>query len=210
MSQNRKSLDIIIENSGYKDYILRPLSAKLLEPIIPERDGRIDRERLLDINGRSRKRQLELAKKFHIDQYPNPGGGCLLTDRSFSNRLRELLSFNQNPTPKELNLLRIGRHYRILGKNKFIVGRNEAENNQLLENIVEGDTVFSVEDFSGPTCILKGQDSEEVLNMAAVLCASYSDAGQGEECLVCIKSAKSTLKIKVTADKSIRERFRIN
>ncbi len=84
MSQNRVSLDVVARISGYAPYVLRPLSAKLLPETKPEQAGLVDRERLLDLQGKSRKPQIALAEKFGVREYPNPAGGCLLTDKSFS------------------------------------------------------------------------------------------------------------------------------
>ncbi len=80
MSQNYQSLMKVSKESGYKDFIIRPLSAKLLPETIPEQEGKVIREKLLDIRGRSRKRQIELAEYYGITEYPQPAGGCLLTE----------------------------------------------------------------------------------------------------------------------------------
>jgi tRNA U34 2-thiouridine synthase MnmA/TrmU len=90
MSQNKQALGYVAKHSGHKGYILRPLSAKNLPETIPEKEGLVDREQLLDIAGRGRKRQMELAKNFGISDYPAPAGGCLLTDKNYSIRLREI------------------------------------------------------------------------------------------------------------------------
>jgi tRNA U34 2-thiouridine synthase MnmA/TrmU len=112
MSQNRNSLNIIKRESGFEGRILRPLSALLLAETIPEKEGLVDRSKLLDISGRSRKRQMELAAKMGIDDYPSPAGGCKLTEPAFSKRLRDL--FTQDSfSLEDIELLKLGRHFRL-------------------------------------------------------------------------------------------------
>jgi hypothetical protein len=119
MSQTKQSLFIVAKNSGYGPFILRPLSAKQLPITPPEEEGTVDRERLLDIQGRGRKRQIELAQQYGITQYGNPAGGCLLTDPAFSKRLRDLFRYTASPSRKDLELLNVGRHFRITPELKF-------------------------------------------------------------------------------------------
>jgi len=130
MSQNKRALELIAEQSGLKDYLLRPLSAQLLEPTVPEKNGLVARNKLLDISGRSRKRQIVLAKKWGIKEYPTPAGGCLLTDFQFGRRLKEL--FKQWPDCRgdDVRLLKLGRHFWVKD-NKIIVGRNQTENKEI-------------------------------------------------------------------------------
>ena len=136
MSQNQKALKLLEEKSGLKGYLLRPLSALLLEPTIPEEKGLIDRKKLLAISSRSRKQQFDLAKKFKLKWFPTPSGGCLLTDPTFSLRLKDLFKISGKKEIKEsdVELLKIGRHFIINQKNlrvKIIVGRNHSENEKL-------------------------------------------------------------------------------
>ena len=119
MSQTRSSLDIVKKESGFSDKILRPLCAKNLPPTEMEVKGLVDREKLLDISGRSRKIQMELADKWGIKDYPSPAGGCKLTEPNYSKRLRELLNHNDNPSNRELELLKYGRHFRVLRKREI-------------------------------------------------------------------------------------------
>src|SRR5665648_835552 len=112
MSQNRNSLSIIERESGFEGRILRPLSALLLAETIPEKEGLVDRNKLLNISGRSRKRQMELAIKMEIEDYPSPAGGCKLTEPAFSKRLRDL--FTQGVfSLEDIELLKLGRHFRL-------------------------------------------------------------------------------------------------
>ncbi|MBN1626773.1 MAG: tRNA 4-thiouridine(8) synthase ThiI, partial [Deltaproteobacteria bacterium] len=128
MSQNRASLSIIDKLSGVQGLILRPLSAKHLAVTVPEEKGWVKREDLMDISGRSRKPQIELAKRFNITKYPSPGGGCLLTEHVFSRRLRDLMSFSPVLEKRDIELLKTGRHFRINHGAKAVIGRNEEEN----------------------------------------------------------------------------------
>lgn len=111
MSQHLKALKIVEREAGLEGYLLRPLSAKLLEPTTPELDGRVSREKLLDISGRSRKIQMELAEQFGIKDYPTPAGGCALTQAGFSGRLKELMTHKPDFTPEDVDLIRFGRHF---------------------------------------------------------------------------------------------------
>ena len=130
MSQRRDAMNIIDRDSGLKGLILRPLSAKLLSPTIPEIKGWISRDRLFDIQGRSRKSQFILAKKYGIREFSTPAGGCLLTEPNFSKRMKDLMKFKADFTLKDIELLKIARHFRLPSGIKVIVGREEQENKQ--------------------------------------------------------------------------------
>ncbi len=154
MSQNRDALRLIEKESGLNGYLLRPLSAKLLELTEVEKKGLVDREKLLDLRGRSRKRQLELAKKWKIKEYPNPAGGCLLTDSGFSKRLRELLDKYPKAGENDIRLLKLGRHF-WNGRNKIIVGRNHQENLEIEKLRQKNDILIELKDLSGPTTLIR-------------------------------------------------------
>jgi tRNA-specific 2-thiouridylase len=129
MSQKKDRLYLIAKESGYKDYILRPLSAKHLNETTPELEGWVDREKLEKISGRSRKRQIELAREFGIEEYPSPAGGCAYTEKNFGKRVKDFISYG-GITPFKLCLAKIGRHFR--GDDfKVILGRKHIENLQL-------------------------------------------------------------------------------
>ncbi|MBU2063160.1 MAG: tRNA 4-thiouridine(8) synthase ThiI [Candidatus Omnitrophica bacterium] len=182
MSQNRKSLEVVAQHCGYAKYILRPLSAKLLAPTEPEMRGLVDRNRLLDIQGRSRKIQIALAKDFGVVGYPNPAGGCLLTDEGFSRKLKDLLRHRKNPHVRELELLKIGRHFRLNKNVKLIVGRNEKENQRLRQLRLSKDAMLFLENIPGPTAVLLGPKSARTyLKLAAEICAAYSDTKEDEQ-----------------------------
>ncbi|MDI6791762.1 MAG: tRNA 4-thiouridine(8) synthase ThiI [bacterium] len=173
-SQTKAALKIVEKESGYEGRILRPLSAKLLEETIPEKEGWINRERLLDIFGRCRQPQMELAKRFGIEDYPTPAGGCKLTEPVFSHRLKDLFSQEKDFTIKDIELLKIGRHFRSSSGIKIIVGRNKEENEKLLELGGEKDTYLQTADFMGPTTLVPVNEPRTISEAAAIT-TRYSD-----------------------------------
>lgn len=175
MSQNLRSISIISRESGFDDLILRPLSAKRLPETLAERERWVNRERLLDLTGRSRKPQIELAKKYGVAQYPSPAGGCLLTEVVFSRRLKDLITMNPGFSRRDLELLKQGRHFRISERTKIVVGRNKRENEAILLARQE-DAVLTVEAYPGPTVLLIGNPTPEELDLSAAVTVSYSDA----------------------------------
>jgi tRNA-uridine 2-sulfurtransferase len=179
MSQHGPALRIIEQESGLKGKLLRPLSAKLLPQTVAEKKGLVDRNKLLSIQGRSRKPQFELAKEYGIKIYPSPAGGCLLTCEEYSKKLRDLLASKKHASMADLALLKIGRHFRF-GKNKIIVGRNEAENKILAANKMRGDYQFESPTIVGPVTLLQGPKTKKAIETAAKLTAFYSDAKTGE------------------------------
>ena len=196
MSQTRKALEIIEREAGLKGKILRPLSAKLLPPTEAEKKGIVRRERLLDISGKGRKKQIELAKKFKIKEFSSPAGGCLLTYKEFSAKLKDLFEHKKRITMKDIELLKVGRHFRF-GKNKIIVGRNEKENKQLLELKSKTNYFFEVPDCGSPITLLQGSKTREAIKKAAALTARYSDAKE-KKILVKYGTKKLIKSIKVS------------
>lgn len=185
-SQNKGSLNLIARESGYGDLLLRPLSARLLKTTRPEREGRVDRDRLLNISGRGRKRQMELAKQFGITSYPAPAGGCLLTSPGYAARLRDLVNhLPQNDlTPRDLELLKLGRQFRLSPTLKVHVGRDQ-QDNEALEGLVRpGDVLLKAVDYPGPLVVIPRAAVDADLTLPAALCASYSDAPPGAAVIV--------------------------
>ncbi len=181
MSQHRKALELEEQEAGLENLIVRPLSAKLLPETIPEREGWVDRTKLLGIRGRSRKPQIELAETFGLqDAYPAPSGGCLLTYKEFAAKVKDLFDHEETVTTGDILLLKLGRHFRF-GDSKLIVGRNEEENKLLLELKNPEDYAFEVPGYGSPITILKGSKSKEAIELAARLTARYSDAGAEEK-----------------------------
>ena len=176
MSQNRRALDIVAKESGFGEFILRPLSARCLPPTRMEETGLVDRERLLDLNGRTRKPQMALADQYGLTDYPTPAGGCLLTDTVFSRRLKELFDNTPGHSVLDIELLKHGRHFRLPGGSKIVVGRHQADNEALEALVGQESIVLKATDAPGPTVVFvpspagHGQD----LLLAAEATASYA------------------------------------
>ena len=188
MSQTKPSLRYVEKNSGFEGYILRPLSAKRLASTIPEQEGLVDRERLLDIAGRGRKEQIKLANAFGITDYPAPAGGCLLTDAGFSRRLRDLLEHQETCQERDFELLKHGRHFRLGDTYKVVVGRTKEDNRQISKLVrPEKDIKLRMADMGGPMVLIPGAAPDQVVREAATLCAAYSKAKDGAPARVCVK-----------------------
>jgi tRNA U34 2-thiouridine synthase MnmA/TrmU len=206
-SQTRPSLRAVEKESGFVDRILRPLSARLLPETRPEKEGLVDRSLLLDIQGRSRRRQMALADHFGIRDYPAPAGGCLLTDPVFSRRLKELLSHNPDPLLREVELLKTGRHFRLVSGLKIVVGRNQGENECIEKRIGPEDIWARTVTFPGPLVLASGWiNQEEDWETMARLCLSYSDAPQSQP--VPVQMGKGERRWTMMAVKEWKERFR--
>ena len=176
MSQHGPALRTIEKESGLEGKIVRPLSAALLPPTEPEMSGLIKRESLGMIRGRSRKEQLKLAKEFGFENPPNAGRGCLLTDPAFAIRAKDLFRYIETPTTNDIDLLKIGRHFRFNSKTKLVVGRNKDENEMLQSLALDGDILIETKDHVGPTSLFRGDHSEKNLKLAAAITLRYSDA----------------------------------
>jgi len=175
-SQNRRALRIVEEESGLGDLLLRPLSAKRLPTTRPEREGWVDRERLLGLHGRGRKVQLELAEAFGIKDPPSAAGGCLLTDPTFSRRLRDLLEHFPDPSRRDVELLKVGRHFRLSPGTKAIVGRSRGENEKLQAIATPEDLLMEADGHPGPVLLIPGGGRETDWPRAAAICLRYSDS----------------------------------
>jgi len=213
LSQRKDALRIIDKKSELEGLVLRPLSAKLLEPTIPEKMKIVNRDKLFDISGRRRIQQISLAKKLGIDDYQNPAGGCLLTDKGFSNRLRDILKYNPNSDINNLELLKIGRHFRISDSLKFIVGRDEKENQRLLSFSKQGDYVFDILDIPSAIGFARRRGGFETLPCAqkdielmASILARYSD-GDGKLLTVSYKILPSQEWCNIPASPASEERL---
>jgi tRNA-specific 2-thiouridylase len=207
-SQVKERLIQIEKEAGLSGRIVRPLSGKILPPTEAEEKKLIKREWLLDISGRGRDRQLELAKRFRMKDFPQPSGGCLLTDPNYARRLAELLENKERLEWVDAELLKIGRHFRTEW-GKIIVGRKEEENRRL-ERIAgkKNLTWLEVEGFGSPVTILLPhirKPGKELIATGASLTVKYSDAPEGKEATVTIKSGKTKSEIRarpVSGDKA--------
>lgn len=175
MSQYKPQLHVVERDAGLKGKLVRPLSARLLPPTEPELSGLLDRDQLENISGRSRRRQMELAAQFGLTDYPNPAGGCLLTDVGYSRRLKDLLHHRPEVDFRDLNLLRVGRHFRLDDRCKVIVGRNEAENIEIEKLRRPEDLLFEARETGSPLVLLVGTPDEAAIRLAAAITARYCD-----------------------------------
>ncbi|MFA5498506.1 MAG: hypothetical protein WC327_03065 [Candidatus Cloacimonadia bacterium] len=183
MSQRMDALQMVSKHSGFRDYIIRPLSQKLLPDTKPIIDGIVDKEELLDIQGRGRKRQFELAKELGIVEYPESAGGCKLTEIGFSLRLKDLAEHNMlNKTA--IDTLYTGRHFRIDSETKLVMGRNESENEKLL-TIIPDSIVFKSANFAGPIGLIHPirEIPLDTIRLVASIVLSYANKVADRDCV---------------------------
>lgn len=210
-SQNKNSLRYVEKNSGFDGQILRPLSAKLLPETLVEQKGLVDREQLMDISGRSRKIQMQIAQDFGVKEYPAPAGGCLLTDKIFSSRLKDLMNTQKNFNTRELYFLKYGRHFRLDSKTKVIAGRSKNDNKHLLNYFdKDKDILLKHVKLPGPDVILTGDLTPENIQTAAKICASYTKSKPGETAEIKVKKKETeTLITVITVQSSEFKRLMI-
>jgi len=184
-SQHLSALNLIAKQAGLDDRLLRPLSALILPPTLPEREGWIDRSKLMGFHGRTRKPQMALAAEFGIDSYPQPAGGCcFLTDPQYGRKVRDLW---EHGVKDEMDwddylMLKVGRHIRLGPRSKVILGRDEGEN-LFIEQYAKDRIRLEVRDIPGPMAAMDGDVSEDVLLKAARVVGRYSDAKDSAEAL---------------------------
>lgn len=209
MSQRKIAMKTIEREAGLEGLVLRPLCAKHLEPTIPEKEGLVDREKLLSIKGRSRKEQIQLADVFEVKDYPCSAGGCLLTDPGFAFRIKELFNHDINCDVKDVSLLKVGRHLRLDDVTKAVVGRNDAENQRLETLAREDDALLYLADMTGPLCLVRGNLTDENLQAAARLTAHFSKAREMPQVRVVLRrGGKESILEAPPADQSwVKERL---
>ena len=179
MSQNRQALGVVEKCSGLKGRLVRPLSARLLEPTIPETEGKLNREMLLDISGRGRERQIALAAEFGLVEYPSPAGGCKLTEEGFARKLKDLMDHEGLDDRTLVELLTCARRFRLPDGTGVILGRDRADNAALREFRESGRCSFELTliapvNVPGPTALLTEVKSESDLELAKELVCAYS------------------------------------
>ncbi|MCP4136245.1 MAG: tRNA 4-thiouridine(8) synthase ThiI [bacterium] len=199
MSQLKNTLNHIINETGLGGRLLRPLSAKILSPTIPEEEGIVDRELLYNISGRSRKEQMKLAKKLGITRYASPAGGCLFTDPMSAKRVKDLVDYHRDDcTVLDLYLLTVGRNFRINDSTKIIVSRKEFETNELEKYKKEADYFF-YPSFKGPNIFTKGElTSDEILLVGTIL-AKYGKPEENQREITVYKKGSEFQKIEAGA-----------
>ena len=191
MSQHRKALGTIEKETNLEGEILRPLSARLLPPTNAEKSGLIRREDMGMIRGRSRRVQLQMAREFGIVDPPNAGGGCLLTDPAFGKRAKDLFRHTETPSINDIDLLKVGRHFRLERGAKLVVGRNRDENNIICALALGGDILLEVADYVGPVSLLRGDAAPRHVDFAASVTVRYSDAPGNENTTVSVSQGNS-------------------
>jgi len=189
MSQYLKALQTTEEESGLRGLILRPLSAKLLLPTIAEQNNWVNRESLFSISGRTRKPQINLAAGFGLKDYPNPAGGCLLTDPAFVRRLKDLMRY-EDFNAANIELLKLGRHFRINSSFRLVVGRDEKENVKLKSLLRDDDLYFEPAFLAGPSGLGRGKWDNKAKNIAAKIIALYTSKEQKVEVFISVVPGK--------------------
>jgi tRNA U34 2-thiouridine synthase MnmA/TrmU len=192
MSQHGPALRTIEKESNLTGKIVRPLSAGLLPPTDAEKDGLIKRENLGMIKGRQRKIQIQMAKEYGIENPPNAGGGCLLTEPQFGVKAKDLFDHIETPTINEIDLLKIGRHFRLDEQTKFVVGRNKDENEMIKALALPGDILLEAKDYVGPVSILRGKNANDHVKFASSVTLRYSDAPKDQQGIIIIKNENSS------------------
>ncbi|BER93263.1 tRNA 4-thiouridine(8) synthase ThiI [Atrimonas thermophila] len=192
------SLRVIERDSGLEGLLLRPLSAKLLPPTIPEREGLVDREKLLDIYGRSRKVQFKLAEEWGVEDFSSPAGGCLLTDAVFCARLRRLMQEKTFFSFQDVELLKLGRHFAMSDTFRLVVGRNQKENQRIMSFYEEGDFLFLPRGSKGPVGLGRGEPKSGDVQQAAALVARYCDQ-KGKALRINVLSDEGEFSLRVSA-----------
>jgi hypothetical protein len=180
MSQNRKALSLVAAETGFEGLVLRPLSARRLPLTVPEQEGWVNRDDLMGFSGRSRKPQMSLAERFGIVDYPSPAGGCLLTDKGFTRRLKDLMSSDPIQRRRDIELLKLGRHFRFGPRTRVIVGRNRAENQAIQSAAAGDDLLLRTASIPGPTVLALGERTPELEELALEITVAYSDAADDQ------------------------------
>jgi len=209
MSQRRDAMRLTEKEAGLQGLILRPLSAKFLPVTIPEKEGWVDREKLLNMQGRSRKPQIELAAYFGIRDYPCPAGGCLLTDPGFAGRMKDLMKHNLDFSLNDVHLLKMGRHFRFSPELKLVVGRTDDEN-QKIQTFAHGeDILLNLAHHPGPLSLLRGKAREDEIRRASAITVRYSKVKIGEETEVIYKKVSEgksrSMMVSAAPEEEVRE-----
>ena len=189
MSQRKDTMPVIQRESGAGDLLVRPLCGQHLPPTLPEREGWLDRDKLLDFSGRTRKPQFALAEQFGFEDYATPAGGCcFLTDKSYSQKLVDLWQHRGNREYEldDIMLLKVGRHIRPNDKYKIIVSREEGEN-KFMDGYKKHFTHLYISSHPGPLALIEGNLSDADMIIAAQVVARYSQGRDAEEVEVTVK-----------------------
>ncbi len=210
MSQLKHTINHIANITGLEGRLLRPLSAKLLKPTAVEENGTVDRNRLLDINGRGRYRQMELAAHYGIREYESPAGGCLMTDENISRRMKALFDMQPESTPDDSFLLTVGRHFKLDETSKLIVSRNQQETEEL-NKYRPSATLFFEPEFKGPSAIITGNPSQDYVDFASSAVFRYGKPESSDDVILVYKKGTlyKSVRVSAPADDETLSRMRI-
>ncbi len=196
MSQNRQALNNIEKKSGLTGLLLRPLSAKLMPETLAEKEGRVDRSKLLNFSGRGRSPHIALAKKFGITEFAAPAGGCLLTESLYAKRIKDLIAHHQLDL-ENIELTKLGRHFRLSPQAKLIVGRDEKESILLEKLASKEDIVLTPNDvLAGPTALFRGRPDVGLIELAGKITVSYCDLNGKKEAELFVKNGSAEKKLR--------------
>ena len=210
MSQRKDCFPMIDKAADVKGLVVRPLCGKILPPTIAEEQGLIKRELMYDFNGRNRKPQMALAEELGLTEYPSPAGGCLLTDPNYSYKLKDLLEHNKDPEYKDINFLRVGRQFRYSDDCKIFVGRHMEENEAMKALADPDDIMMRVDGCGSPTVVLLGNVTDDAIELAASICARYSDDKKKPEVMVAVSKGAEKYDLNVKpADDTALDEYRI-
>ncbi len=211
MSQRRDALAIVARDGELDGLLLRPLSAQLLTPTTPETEGWVDRAKLQGIKGRTRKTQFKLAAELGVKEYPNPAGGCLLTELSYTSKVRDIFEHSEKLKARDFRLLRVGRHFRLDAATRLVIGRDDKENSLLENHVKAGETAFRWEDGNGPLGLIIGEAGGDKLQTAAKILLRYTKSEKNNAARMLIVSDKDAPIFYCGNDFSAEdlERFRI-
>lgn len=208
MSQRKGAMGVIERAAGVEGLVVRPLCAQVMEPTIPEKEGWVDREKLKGFTGRHRKPQMDLAEELGITDYPNPAGGCRLTEPGFARRVEDLRD-NGELSRKNVLLLEVGRHFRLSVAAKLVVGREHDENLRIEELAGENDYLLVARNYPGPTTLGRGEFDEDLLQVAARITARYGKGKTEPEVLVDVCRARTAEMLLPPAEDAELEKSRL-
>ncbi|MBW4056336.1 MAG: hypothetical protein HIU83_13230 [Proteobacteria bacterium] len=191
MSQRRDTLRVIERESGLEGLLLRPLSARHFEPTIPEKEGWVNRDKLMAIEGRSRSIQMQMAEDMDVKDYPCPAGGCLLTELSYVPKIRDVFDHAEELNLRDFRLLKTGRHFRIGPESKAIMGRSEADNNLLEQLRQPEEAALTWLDGNTPVAIIVGSQEDDFYSLSARILLRYTKAEPGSECRIELRTDDS-------------------
>jgi hypothetical protein len=201
-------MSVIERDAGVEGLVVRPLCAQVMEPTIPEKEGWVDRKKLKGFTGRHRKPQMDLAEELGVTDYPNPAGGCRLTEPGFARRVEDLRNHGELSRENVL-LLKVGRHFRLSGEAKLVVGREHEENLRIEELAGKDDYLLVARSYPGPTTLGRGEFDDRLLRIAGRITARYGKGKTEPEVLVEVCRARTAEMLLPPAEDAELEEYRL-